>query len=703
MNSAWTGLRTKILLTFCLLFLTAQGYSQTATVTGTIQDPTPQVFAGGTVTINFVPNPSFNGPYKINGGPLQLNGANYVGPVTLVMDGTGTFSTTMSRNDVIAPAGSLWQFIVCPNASSTCTTANIPIAAANVNISVTMNAFVPAISVPASITFPHAYSNSEIQLTPVPGQSYWNVTSNTLNIWNGATWLQALLSGSTPTFSSLIVTGNTTTASLTVTGNETVGGTLGVTGITTLGSVLGKSYNSVQECDQFAGATADVKVAAALAALPSSGGTADCRGFGLSTQQWAATVTVNAHQTLLFDPATNFQASAAGINFFIFEPSAVIRGFTFDCSTQASYSGIVFQNDTTKFYRDPDGTEISDINIQKVIGGPATCGNAAGRGLKLNSTGSSLGVAGVTFRHWRQWGLLDGVLITSSAGTGTGFVNGNHFIDWFVTNATTGAHITGGGAQIIGNVFTPFSCEADASGVNCVLFDGTCAGSDNHTANQFYGDMWDYTTSAVFTTTCDAHNLLVGRMDGAISDPSLLNDWINMISGSQTMTFHSVPIVSNNGITNNGGITGTGTIATTNAANPAINAVNGSIHAGGVLRTDSGFQIFNNTVISASAPTIAAGGCGGTVATLSAPSGTGAFTIFTGTAPTTACTITMPTATTGWVCGANTVSANSTTNFIIKQTGAVSTTSVVLTLFSDVAVATNYQASDTLRVNCMSY
>lgn len=110
-----------------------------------------------------------------------------------------------------------------------------------------------------------------------------------------------------------------------------------------------------------------------------------------------------------------------------------------------------------------------------------------------------------------------------------------------------------------------------------------------------------------------------------------------------------------------------------------------------------------NLLWSTTAPTIAGAGCGGSVATISANNGTAAFSIFTGTAPLTTCTVTMPAATTGWVCEANTVSATTTTNYIVKQTGAVSTTSVVLSLFTDVAVAQNFTASDTIRVKCTAY
>jgi hypothetical protein len=121
----------------------------------------------------------------------------------------------------------------------------------------------------------------------------------------------------------------------------------------------------------------------------------------------------------------------------------------------------------------------------------------------------------------------------------------------------------------------------------------------------------------------------------------------------------------------------------------------------GSIVSGSPLAMSTSVLISPAAPTITGAGCGGTVATISAPNGTGAFDIFTGTAPTSGgCTITMPTSTTGWNCHANHTSAISTTNFIIQQTGALSTTSVTLQLFSDVAAATAPTASDTWRVTC---
>ena len=107
-----------------------------------------------------------------------------------------------------------------------------------------------------------------------------------------------------------------------------------------------------------------------------------------------------------------------------------------------------------------------------------------------------------------------------------------------------------------------------------------------------------------------------------------------------------------------------------------------------------------NLVSSNTAPTIAAAGCGGGAASILVSNGTAAFKIGVGTTPGSACTITMPSATTGWNCHATDITTNSTSVFLQKQTGAESQTSVTITNFSDVAVATAFVASDVLKVQC---
>lgn len=107
-----------------------------------------------------------------------------------------------------------------------------------------------------------------------------------------------------------------------------------------------------------------------------------------------------------------------------------------------------------------------------------------------------------------------------------------------------------------------------------------------------------------------------------------------------------------------------------------------------------------NQFATITAPTIAAAGCGGGAASIVSPNGTIAFKINVGTTPGSACTITMPGATTGWNCFATDITTNSTSVFLQKQTGVESTTSVTITNFNDVAVATAFVASDILKVSC---
>ena len=112
-----------------------------------------------------------------------------------------------------------------------------------------------------------------------------------------------------------------------------------------------------------------------------------------------------------------------------------------------------------------------------------------------------------------------------------------------------------------------------------------------------------------------------------------------------------------------------------------------------------------NLLISPTAPTIAAGDCGGSAASIPSNNGTAAFAVNVGTAPTSGgCTITLPAATTDWVCSCTDRTTNSTSVFSCKQSNtSASTTSAVLTNYSDVAVATAFTANDVLRVSCMAY
>jgi hypothetical protein len=111
-----------------------------------------------------------------------------------------------------------------------------------------------------------------------------------------------------------------------------------------------------------------------------------------------------------------------------------------------------------------------------------------------------------------------------------------------------------------------------------------------------------------------------------------------------------------------------------------------------------------SAIVTSTVPTIAAAGCGGSGASISGGNSTASFDINVGTGPaSTGCTVTMPAAKTGWSCSVNDRTTISTTVSMQKQTGAISTTSVVLQNFSDVTVATAPAASDIYHVTCTGY
>lgn len=199
----------KKLLIVCSLFVSSLVWAQsTSSVTATVQDLSGQLFNNGTCLINFVPNPRTPNvsQYNVNGATFNLQPACSINNV-------GTLSATVTRNDLIAPAGSSWAFTVSPNATSQSYVLVATISAGSVDLTTQFAGVITSnISVTASQVFPRAYKDSELVLTPNPGQSYWDVTLNSLKIWDGSVWNQIvpLSNSSNPTFNNLTLNGTLT-------------------------------------------------------------------------------------------------------------------------------------------------------------------------------------------------------------------------------------------------------------------------------------------------------------------------------------------------------------------------------------------------------------------------------------------------------------------------------------------------------------
>lgn len=127
-------------------------------------------------------------------------------------------------------------------------------------------------------------------------------------------------------------------------------------------------------------------------------------------------------------------------------------------------------------------------------------------------------------------------------------------------------------------------------------------------------------------------------------------------------------------------------------------AINGAITAGTTVKGTTGFTL-TNLLSSSTAPT-ATTFC--TTPSIPANNGTAAFTINVGTACATSVgTITMPAATTGWVCDFQDVT-NPDSN-LVRQTGGTTTTVTVKNYSATTGVAANWTNSEVIRAKCSAY
>jgi hypothetical protein len=171
-----------ILLGFILFTFAPLAHAQLTSVSATVTDSDGQAWSGGSYSVTFVANPSFSGPYNFNGAPMT---AAQQGPYNGALDGTGAFVVSLPSNALIAPAGTQWLFIICPQASSKCGQITTAVSGSAVSLTSLISAQVPAPRFPAKGTGYYGYSTVEISQVPVLGGSYWDVTLGCTNTWNG--------------------------------------------------------------------------------------------------------------------------------------------------------------------------------------------------------------------------------------------------------------------------------------------------------------------------------------------------------------------------------------------------------------------------------------------------------------------------------------------------------------------------------------
>jgi hypothetical protein len=156
--------------------------AQFTSVTATISDSDGQTWNNGRWSATLY-NPFPANPPSIGGVPLtatQLNLGGFLSP-------SGVLTASMADNSQVAPTGTQWQFTICPNASTQCSTMLSAVSGASENLSTTLSSQLRQTRFPASPTA-FGYLDAEIYPIPLPGGQYFNVTNSITRQWTGTTW-----------------------------------------------------------------------------------------------------------------------------------------------------------------------------------------------------------------------------------------------------------------------------------------------------------------------------------------------------------------------------------------------------------------------------------------------------------------------------------------------------------------------------------
>lgn len=167
---------------FLLSMTVGIAFGQTS-VTATITDPDTQVWNSGTFSAQLIPAAGTSGPF-------YFGGAVVTSPVKGTMNGSGVLSVSLDPNASITPAGTQWQFTLCPNASAPCqTAAPVTVVGSTQDLSTALSSGLKAVRFAATgVSSAYGYADGEVNPTPLPGGSYYNVTSSACRIWSGSAW-----------------------------------------------------------------------------------------------------------------------------------------------------------------------------------------------------------------------------------------------------------------------------------------------------------------------------------------------------------------------------------------------------------------------------------------------------------------------------------------------------------------------------------
>jgi len=313
-------------------------------------------------------------------------------------------------------------------------------------------------------------------------------------------------------------------------------------------------------------------------------------------------------------------------------------------------------------------------------------------------------------------------------GAGAALTTGNEFtgVGYLACNGvTTGNENTCLGWQAGGQSNGSFNVYIGGAGVlltsasgsnNTLVGDTTARHSPNVNVSTLIGSgAASDTTGAIWQWTCVGQNSCQHNNNTNTSNAMTAIGYnAGRGSGSGTPSFRGITALgSNTGgamtTASNDTIIGGGSSFVGNAT--LTNGTGDILIGSGNMTVDvvaggtSGEINIENAILgysSGNAPSIASG-FAASGSTISTPGGTFHFSVTVGsTTPGSTGTLTMPTAPTGWDCTANDITTTSTSVFLTKQTGGSATT-VVLTNYSNLSVATAWAGGDVINVKCMAY
>lgn len=280
-------------------------------------------------------------------------------------------------------------------------------------------------------------------------------------------------------------------------------------------AIAPKSVNSVRYANQYDGADAGAKIAAAIADLPSTGGTVDARGL-VGNQTVSSTVAVGTASkpvTLILDHATTYIPASAALDMFSIGPNGKVDGLS------ADVSGVTYTGKAVKFVGAfSDGMRGSLENFLIVGGG------TGGTAVALVSSSSNQ-IVFVGVRHGRIVGFGKG-LDLDAQGTSM-YVNANIFDDVEIKDAVVAIRLNAAtGLQTSGNQFSNINLQYGPDCTDAIVGSGLGEISDNMFVNT---NIWDYAlaTSINFASTA-IRNYFIGRADGIPSDSGSQNTIINV-------------------------------------------------------------------------------------------------------------------------------------------------------------------------------